>query len=170
MELLEIIKNRRCIRKFKSKEIEEDKINRIMEAAKWAPSAGNLQARDFILVRNPETKEKIAEAALSQNFISEAPVIIVVCANKKKSSWKYGPRGVELYPIQDAAISAQNILLMAYSLGLGSCWVGAFDEDGLGNILNIPEDVRPVAIIPLGYPDESPIAPPRVSDLHNEIW
>lgn len=170
MELLETIKNRRCIRKFKSKDVEEEKINKILEAANWAPSAGNLQARDFILVRNSEIKEKIAEAALYQNFINEAPVVIVVCANEKKSSYKYGSRGSELYCIQDATISAQNIMLTAYSLGLGSCWVGAFDENRIREILNIPEYVRPVAIIPIGYPDEIPRAPPRSLDLHEDKW
>ncbi len=170
MEFLDIVKNRRCIRKFKNKEVEEDKIDKILEAAKWAPSAGNLQARDFILVTDYNTKERIADASFSQDFISEAPAIIVVCANKKKSSYKYGSRGSELYSIQDATISAQNIILMAYSLGLGSCWVGAFDENEIRNILSIPEDARPVVIIPIGYSDEIPRAPPRSLDLHKERW
>ncbi len=170
MELLEIIKNRRCIRKFKNKEVERDKIDKILEAASWAPSAGNLQARDFILVTDYNTKERIAEASFSQDFISEAPVVIVICANKKKSSYKYGSRGSDLYSIQDATISVQNMLLIAYSLGLGSCWVGAFDETEIRNILNIPEYARPIAIIPIGYPDEIPRAPSRSLNLHNEVW
>jgi len=169
MELSEAIKKRHCIRKFRPDEVEQEKVDEILEAAKEAPSAGNLQARDFIIVRNPETRRELANAA-SQNFISEAPLVIVVCANPSKSGAKYGLRGEELYCIQDATISAQNILLMVFSLGLGACWVGAFDENSVRDILGIPAGIRPIAIIPVGYPAEEPITPPKRIDAHEERW
>jgi len=170
MELSEAIRKRHCIRRFKPDEIEEEKVGKILEAAKEAPSAGNLQARDFIIVRDPETRRELVSAAFSQGFISEAPLVIIVCANPDKSGAKYGSRGGELYCIQDATISAQNILLVVNSLGLGACWVGAFDENSVREILGIPDGIKPVAIIPIGYPDEEPLAPPKRIDLHEEHW
>lgn len=170
MDILDIIKNRRSIRRFKSREIEEEKIEKLLEAVKWAPSAGNLQARDIILVRDKYTKEKIAEAALSQDFISEAPLVFVFCANKEKSRRRYGHRGEELYCIQDTTASIENLILEAYSLDLGTCWVGAFDEEELRKMLGIPQNVRPIAIIPVGYADEKPLAPRRNLDLHEDKW
>jgi SagB-type dehydrogenase family enzyme len=131
-------------------------VDRLIDAARWAPSAGNIQPWEFIIVRKPETKRKLAEAALEQTFIEEAPVVIVVCADENRSSQGYGTRGKTLYCLQDTAAATQNIHLAAYALGLGTCWVGAFREDEAKKILNIPSGVRPVAIIPVGYPAEKP--------------
>ncbi|HIE33591.1 MAG TPA: nitroreductase family protein [Candidatus Altiarchaeales archaeon] len=170
MDVLDAIKERRSIRRFESIDVEQDKLDKILEAAKWAPSAGNLQARDIIVVRDKDTREKIAKAALSQGFIADAPVVLVVCANRKMSGSRYGLRGERLYCVQDATAAIQNILLSTFSLGLGSCWVGAFDDNRIREILNMPSEVDPVAIIPIGYPDETPLAPPRRSDVHEERW
>ena len=170
MELSEAIRGRHCIRRFRPDEVEEEKVEGILEAAKEAPSAGNLQARDFIVVRDSKKRRELAEAALSQNSVSEAPLVIVVCANPGKSAAKYGSRGEELYCIQDATAAVQNILLMAHSLGLGACWVGAFDEDSVREVLGIPPEIRPVAIVPVGYPAEEPSAPPGNIEVHNEHW
>ncbi|HDH40986.1 MAG TPA: nitroreductase family protein [Candidatus Altiarchaeales archaeon] len=170
MDILDTIKNRRSIRHFSSRNVESDKIDKILEAAKWAPSAGNLQARDFILIKDSKTRDKIATAALNQGFISEAPIVIVVCANRRRSGYRYGRRGESLYCIQDATASIQNMLLMAHSMGLGSCWVGAFDEEKIREILGIPPEVRPVAIIPIGYPDEIPVTPERRIEVHEDSW
>jgi len=170
MDVFECIKNRRSIRRFSPDEIEEEKLDKILDAARWAPSAGNLQARDIIVVRNPEIKKKLMMAALGQDFILEAPVVLVVCANKSKSAFRYGIRGEKLYCIQDATASIQNILLAAHALGLGSCWVGAFDTEIVKRILEIPGDVEPIAIIPIGYPGESPSPPPRKLDIHEDKW
>ncbi|RLI40454.1 nitroreductase family protein, partial [Candidatus Bathyarchaeota archaeon] len=112
----------------------------------------------FIIVRNPEIKRNLVKAALNQSFIEEAPVVIVVCADEIRSSQGYGVRGKTLYCIQDTAAATQNIHLAAYSLGLGTCWVGAFNEEEARKILEIPQGVRPVAIIPVGYPAEKPPA------------
>ncbi len=170
MDILDLIKNRRSIRHFSSRDVENYKVDKILEAAKWAPSAGNLQARDFILVKDSKTRDKIARAALNQGFISEAPVVFVVCANRRRSGERYGFRGESLYCIQDASASVQNMLLMIHSLELGSCWVGAFDEEEIREILDIPTGVSPIAIIPIGYPAEIPMTPPRRIELHEDRW
>ncbi|RLI15860.1 nitroreductase family protein [Candidatus Bathyarchaeota archaeon] len=158
MDVLEAIKGRRSIRAFKSQAVSTEIVEKLIDAARWAPSAGNIQPWEFIIVRNPEIKRNLAKAALNQSFIEEAPVVIVVCADEIRSSQGYGVRGKTLYCIQDAAAATQNIHLVAYSLGLGTCWVGAFNEEEARKILEIPEGVRPVAIIPVGYPAEKPPA------------
>ena len=159
MDVLEAIRGRRSIRAFKSKKVTQETVEKLLDAASWAPSAGNIQPWEFIVIRKPEIKRALAEAALDQTFIEEAPVVIVVCANKNRSSQGYGIRGKTLYCLQDTAASIQNILLTAYSLGLGTCWIGAFREEEAREILKIPQGIRPVAIIPVGYPAETP--PPR---------
>jgi nitroreductase len=155
MELSEAIKKRRSIRAYKKQDVSEETVEKLIDAASLAPSAGNIQPWKFVIARNPDTKKKLAQAA-NQAFIEEAPVVIVVCANEKRSSMGYGFRGKTLYCIQDTAAATQNILLTAYSLGLGTCWVGAFNEDQAKKAINAPEEMRPVAIIPVGYPNEAP--------------
>ena len=161
MDILEIIKNRRSIRSFQNKKISEDIVDKVIEALIWAPSAGNLQSRKFYFIFNQEIKEKLVEAA-SQDFISEAPLVIVGCADEKTSS-KYGERGKNLYSICDVSAGIQNMMLLAQEKGLGTCWVGAFDEKKVSKILNLPGDLKPIVIIPVGYPAEKPGAPARVS-------
>jgi nitroreductase len=159
MDVLEAIEGRRSIRVFKNRNVSAEIIKKLIDAAQWAPSAGNIQPWEFIVVRKPEIKRALAEAALDQTFIEEAPAVIVVCANENRSSQRYGVRGETLYCIQDTAAAIQNIHLAAYSLELGTCWIGAFSEEEAREILKIPYGVRPVAIVPVGYPAESP--PPR---------
>ncbi len=156
MDVFEAIKGRRSIRAFQNRDIPQETVDKLIDAARWAPSAGNIQPWEFIIVRKPETKRKLAEAALEQTFIEEAPVVIVVCADERRSSQGYGNRGKTLYCLQDTAAAIQNIHLAAYALGLGTCWVGAFREDEARKILKTPDGVRPVAIIPIGYPAEKP--------------
>ena len=163
MDVFEAIINRRSVRAFKQDPIPEELLNKVLEAARWAPSAGNLQARDYIIVRDPEIKRKLCEAALSQRFIEEAPLDLVVCANEERSAWKYGARGKELYCLLDAAAAVQNLLLAVHALGLGACWIGAFHDEAVSKTLNLPRGIRPMAIIPMGYPDQTPRAPPRMS-------
>jgi nitroreductase len=159
MDVFEAIKGRRSIRTFRNRDIPQEMVDKLIDAAHWAPSAGNIQPWEFIVVRKPETKRMLVKAALEQTFIEEAPVVIVVCANENRSSQGYGTRGKTLYCLQDTAAAIQNIHLAAYALGLGTCWVGAFREEEARKILKIPDGVRPVAIIPVGYPAEKP--PPR---------
>jgi len=156
MDVFEAIMGRRSIRAYREMEVSQEIVEKLIDAARWAPSAGNIQPWEFIVVRNSETKRRLAEAALGQSFIEEAPVVIVVCADEERSARGYGTRGRALYCIQDTAAAIQNIHLAAYALGLGTCWVGAFREDDVRKILDIPVGVRPVAIIPVGYPAESP--------------
>jgi nitroreductase len=153
MELPEAVRNRRSIREYLEKPVEDDKIEKILDAARWAPSAGNLQSVEYIIVKDRETKEKLAGAALGQDQVSEAPVDIVVCCNFPKMK-HYGNRGKELYSIQESGACIQSLMLTAHSLGLGTCWVGAFEEGSVRKILKVPDSVRPVGIITLGYPAE----------------
>lgn len=164
MDIFEVIKLRRSVRSFTKEDVSNEQIEKILEAARWAPSAGNLQPWEFIIVRKPEIKKEIARAALNQTFIEEAPVVIVVCANEVRSGSIYGGRGVNLYCIQDTAAATENMLLAACALGLGACWVGAFNEEEIRRILKIPRGIRPVAIIPIGHPAERP-SPPRRRSL-----
>jgi nitroreductase len=107
-------------------------------------------------VRDHQIKKQLSHAALNQAAIEDAPVVVVVCANEARSGQGYGSRGVNLYCVQDTAAATQNLLLAARAMGLGTCWVGAFREEMVRRSLNTPIDVRPVAIIPVGYPAEYP--------------
>jgi len=162
MDVFEAIHGRRSVRAFRKDPVDEEDLRRILEAATSAPSAGNRQPWEFVVVRSEKIKGELAEAALGQSFIEEAPVVIVVCANLARSASVYGRRGEELYAIQDTAAAIQNILLSAFALGYGTCWVGAFDESEVSRILKLPEGVRPVAIIPIGRPAEKPSKPARI--------
>ncbi|HDM25573.1 MAG TPA: nitroreductase family protein [Thermoplasmatales archaeon] len=153
MELKEVIMRRCSVRSFKETDFPLEIVTEILEYANMAPSAGNLQARDFIVVTDDEIKYELASAAFGQMFIVEAPVVVVACANLKRIA-PYGKRGEDLYCLQDATAAIEHILLMATDFGLGSCWVGAFNENKVSEILNLPSYIRPVAIIPLGYSDE----------------
>lgn len=122
MDVLEAIKGRRSVRAFDSgKDVSEKTVEGLIDAGRWTPSAGNIQPWEFIVVREPEIKKRLAEAAFNQSFIEEAPVVIVVCADENCSSEGYGQRGRTLYCIQDTAAAIQNIHLAAYSSGLGTC-------------------------------------------------
>ena len=151
MDLKDTIQKRHSIRNFSDKEVSLNLIHEMIKFANLAPSAGNLQARDFIIVNDIELKKRLSAAALDQEFIVEAPVNIVVCANLNRIS-PYGMRGRELYCIQDSAASVEHILLLAVDNKLGACWVSAFDEIEVSKILNLPSYIRPVAIIPIGHP------------------
>ncbi len=150
MDLHDAILTRRSIRGFTSDPVSSEVATKILEAAIRAPSAGNCQPWEFIVVRDAAAKQALATAAFGQDFIAEAPLVIVVCANRARSRGRYGDRGTELYCIQDTAAATQNILLTAHSLGLGACWIGAFDERMVAEQMGTPSEVRPVAIIPIG--------------------
>ncbi|MDI6728634.1 MAG: nitroreductase family protein [Thermodesulfovibrionales bacterium] len=160
--VLKIIKERRSIRNFQKKDVPEEIIKKLIDALIWAPSAGNLQSRKFYFVRDEKTKHDIAVAALNQNFIAEAPLVVIGCTDRRIEN-RYGDRGVHLYSIQDVACSIMNMMLTVWENGLGSVWVGAFKESDVFEILDMPNNLRPVAIVPVGYPLRIPSAPPRVS-------
>ena len=167
MEYFATVKARHSVRAFQKKAVEEEKINRIIEAVNLAPSAGDLQAYEVVVVRDPMLKDKLARAALDQAFISEAPVCFVFVAYPQRSSNKYGRRGSELYCIQDASIATTYAMLAATALGLSSTWVGAFDEEAAARAIGTTAGKRPVAMLPVGYPAESPESTPRrpISDV-----
>ena len=156
MELLEAIKGRRSTRAFSPEPVPDDVVEKLINAATRAPSAGNLQPWIFVIVKKTDLKKKLSQAALNQRHVEEAPVVIVVCSDEERSYAHYGVRGRELYCLQDTAAATQNLLLTAHSLGLGACWTGAFDEKMAREALNTPVGVRPVALIPVGYAAEVP--------------
>ncbi|MBI4713407.1 MAG: nitroreductase family protein [Planctomycetes bacterium] len=161
--LLDIIKQRRSIRSFKDTPILKEVIDKLADALIWAPSAGNLQSRKFYFVTDKKVKEQLVEAALGQSFIADAPLVVVGCADLGRVKGRYENRGTTLYAPQDVAASVQNLLLVAHEQGLGTVWVGAFDEDAVSQVMKLPDTLRPVTIVPVGYPAKTPKAPPRLS-------
>lgn len=172
MELRQALRGRRSVRAFRPEPIPEKVLEELVELANWAPSAGNLQSRDFIVVRDATKRKGLARAAIDQNFIAEAPAVLVVCANFSRVV-KYGRRGRDLYSVQDASAAIQNFLLAAHDAGYATVWVGAFDEDDVSRLLGLPGHVRPVALIPIGRPAETPEVPdhlPLEEILHWDRW
>ena len=173
MDFFEVIKLRRSIRAYTDAEVSEKTVEKLIDAARLAPSAGDIQPWEFIVIRRPEIKRGLAAAALNQTFIEEAPVVIVVCADENRSRRGYGGRGASLYCIQDTAAATENLLLAACALGLGACWIGAFYEEEVGTIMNLPKGVRPIAIVPIGYPAERPASRykrPLEEIIHHETF
>ncbi len=166
MEVFDAIRTRRSIRKYKDKQVPWDNIVTIMQAGKYAPNAGNLQNWKFIVVKNDAKRKAIAKACLQQEWMEMAPVFIVVVAEPEKAERYYGTRGARLYTIQGCAAAMENMLLTAHSLDLGACWVGAFDEDEIFRILNLPEEKSVQGIIVIGYADEAPEPPPKYRIEH----
>ena len=163
MEFFEVVKNRRSIRLFKKQALPQDVINQLIDAARSAPSAGNAQSWAFVLATEQKTKQALATAAFNQKWLAEAAAVFVVCADLKRAEDNYNERGRSLYCIQDTSAAVENILLAATALGLGACWMGAFHEANVAKVVNAPEGMRPVALIPVGYPNESPRARGRRS-------
>ena len=161
LDVIEAIKERRSIRSFTTDDVSEEAVKQLIEAARWAPSAGNTQPLELVVVRDPKVKRSLAVAALNQMFILKAPVVFVVCADTTRSKRGYGGRGEKLYSIQDTAAATEIILLTAHELGLATCWVGAFNEKDVAKAINAPKNTKPLAIIPVGYPAMKPTAPKR---------
>ena len=166
MEVFDAIRTRRSIRKYKDKQVPWDNIVTIMQAGKYAPNAGNLQNWKFIVVKNDAKRKAIVKACLQQEWMEMAPVFIVMVAEPEKAERFYGTRGARLYTIQGCAAAMENMLLTAHSLGLGACWVGAFDEDEIFRILNLPEEKTVQGIIVIGYADEAPEPRPKYRIEH----
>lgn len=159
MDFREVVQNRKSVRAYKKQAVEEEKIDKILELVNLAPSAGNLQAYKIFVVKDKNVKRELTLAAMGQECISTASIALVFCAVPEESAIKYGERGRKLYAIQDATIACAYAQLAATEMGLSSCWVGAFDEHKVQNILNT--SLLPVAILPIGYPAETPSRPPR---------
>ncbi len=172
MDVVKAIEERHSVRGFTDEDVPIDVIDEMLRLGNLAPSAGNLQARDFIIVRDVEMKKKLTKAAFGQRFVEEAPVIVVVCCNLNRIK-NYGERGERLYTIQDTAAAVENMMLYLVSKGYGTCWVGAFDEKEVGRLMGLPDFARAVAMIPVGRPKESGRTSPRLEQdtlVHMEKW
>ena len=157
MDFWQVIEERHSVWDFDAgRDLPPEMVQRILEAAIRAPSAGNCQPWHFVVVRSEQTKGLLAQAAYGQWFVAQVPVVIVVCADPSRSARRYGSRGTQLYCLQDTAAAAEHILLAVTALGLGACWVGAFDEGAASQALGLPANLRPVAIVPVGYPAARP--------------
>ncbi len=151
MNVFDAIKKRRSIRNYEDKPVEDKKLMQILESARLAPSANNKQEWRFVVVKDLETRKKLRAVSKDQKFVEEAPVVIACCA---KTDGHIMTCGQACYPI-DVAIAIDHMTLAAVELGLGTCWVGAFFEDKVKEILDIPKDVRIVELLTIGYPKAS---------------
>ncbi len=159
MDVFDAITKRRSVRRFLEVPLDWEPIGQILDAGRLAPSAGNVQDAQFVVVLDTDTKQKVAEACFEQYWIAKAPVIIIIGTDPLKNEQFYGQRGKELYTAHDAAAAAMNMLLAAEAQGLASCWVGAFEERMLREAIGMPESVNPHVVIPIGYADEKPQEP-----------
>jgi nitroreductase len=166
-DLLNTIQTRRSIRRYQDKEIPEETLQRLLEAARWAPSWANTQCWNFVVVKDRSVKEKIQEAISPRNpsskAIVNAPVLLVVCGQLKKSGYyndQY-PTKFDDWFMYDLGMASQNLCLAAHDAGLGTVIVGLFDHDKVGEIINLPPDHEVLVLIPLGYPDQDPSPPKR---------
>ncbi|HIE15238.1 TPA: nitroreductase [Candidatus Bathyarchaeota archaeon] len=155
MDFYEVIRTRRSVRSYKTDPIPDDVLRRILDAARISPSGSNRQPWKFIIVRDEKIKRKLAVACSNQQFIAEAPVIIVACGYN--IHYNRGGYMRDMSMLVDVSIAFTHLILAAKAEGLGTCWIGSFDNDEIKRILNIPEDVNVVAITPLGYPKSSDI-------------
>lgn len=154
MDYFDAVISRTGVKKYEKREVDDKLIGVILHMANYAESAGNLQAWEFIVVKDEDTKKKLSEAALRLNIVKDAPIDIVVCADLRKMSLKYQERGEYLYAVQDTASAITIMSITAQFLGLGINWVRAFDEDNIRQILGLPAHIRPLGIVTLGYPLE----------------
>lgn len=152
MEVFDAIKTRRSIRKYKPAPIPKEKLRSILEAARLAPSAGNRQLWRFVVVQDIDRKKALAEIANNQTFLNNAAAIIVATGDPEISARWYE---------KDPMIALEHIVLAATAMGYGTCWIGAFDEDAVKNLLKIPANVKVIAVLPIGIPDETPAPRPR---------
>jgi nitroreductase len=161
MEFWDLIRERRSIRKFGAGALPQGALEKILDAVRIAPTAGNLQAFRVSVVQDRALQEKLAAAAFGPDFLASAPAVLVFFAAPEDAGRDYGERGRTLYAMQDATIATLYAHLAASDLGLGSVWVGAFDTPTVARLLESPSRLVPVAMLPVGAPDETPPARPR---------
>lgn len=150
-----LLKQRRSVRAFDKRKLDDLVLDAILEACDLAPSSGGLQTFEIYKVENHEKRRQLVSAARDQAFVADAPLLLVFCANPSRSAHKYGERS-QLFSVQDATIASAYAQLTVYALGLTTVWTGAFDEKKVSEILGLPEGHRPVAMLPIGYPGEAP--------------
>ena len=149
--MIDIMKKRFSVRRFKDKEVEQEKIDKLIEAARIAPSAKNVQPWHFVIIKDKEKREKLTNICKGQKFVSQAPISIAVCANHRDYTMTSGENASSV----DATIAAEHIALEAVELGLGTCWLGAFYADQLAELIELPDDYKVVTLLPIGYPDQA---------------
>ena len=157
MDVMEAIKQRRSVRSYQDRPIEDEKLQAVLEAARGAPSARNMQEWRFVVVRDAATRQKLAKAAKDQAFVAQAPATIAACATAPDYVMSCGNPS----SLIDLAIAVDHMTLKAVEEGLGTCWIGAFDEGNAKAILGVPDDIRIAILITLGYPTDQPPAKPR---------
>jgi nitroreductase len=170
MDVYEVIRTRKSVRSFQEKDVSEEVLSRLLAAARLAPSASNRQEWRFVVVRDPATRKELVRAANGQRFVGQAPVVLACCAETNEHVM---PCGHLAYPI-DLAIAIDHITLCAAAEGLGTCWIGAFSEGQVRDVLGIPPHIRVVALLPVGYPtDPRPVEKSRLPlerIVKNERW
>ncbi|MBN1165797.1 MAG: nitroreductase family protein [Methanospirillaceae archaeon] len=171
-ELEHFLSSRSSVRQYDDREIEGSIIDRIITLTATAPSAGNRESWDVIVVTDEGIREMLSDASFSQEHVAQAPVLLVVVANYVRSMSRYGQRGI-LYAVLDATIAATYMMLAAHAQHLGTCWVSAFEEEMISSILSLPGHIRPVTILTLGYSTQPDRSPPRMDTnlhIHREQW
>jgi nitroreductase len=166
------LESRSSVREYDDGPLAEEDVSYILRCASTAPSAGNLEAWDVIVVTDEETKAALAEAAFSQEHVERAPVIFVVCSNYVRSMSRYGERGI-LYGLEDATIACTYMMLAAHAISLRSCWTGAFDDDEVREILSLPQHIRPVSLLAVGKghpPTQHTDRMGTGEHVHRETW
>ena len=161
MDFFELVSKRQSIRLYDNREVEREKIQKILECANQAPSAGNLQGYEIYVVTQKTQLGQLVEASRGQGFLEQAPVVLIFCANPSRSGQRYKERGEKLYCIQDATIACTFAMLASTALGLSTVWVGAFNENEVSKVIGIAENLRPVVLLPIGYAEVSPRASSR---------
>jgi nitroreductase len=150
MDVLEAIKGRRSIRQYKTDFVSDEMLEKILDAAHWAPSAGNIQPWKFIVIRDKKILELVRK--VSPGYLGEAPLAILVCSDIEKESKEGGKLGKDYLSIADCSMAVENMVLAAYAMGLGTCIVKSFSEIAIREILEIPEGIQPELLVVIGYP------------------
>jgi nitroreductase len=171
-DFLDFLKSRSSVRRYRPDPLTEEETGYILSCASAAPSAGNLESWDVIVVTSEEGKAALAEAAFDQVHIEEAGAVFVVCANYVRSMSRYGERGI-LYGLEDATIACTYMMLAAHAKKLHSCWTGAFNDDEVRDILTLPQHIRPIALLAIGRGDPPSVLTGRMETgghVHHDTW
>jgi len=171
-DFTEFLSKRSSVREYEETPVSKGEIDYILSSASKAPSAGNLEAWDVVVVTETEQKLALTDAALGQEHVGQASILFVVCANYVRSMSKYGERGI-LYAVQDATIACTYMMLAAHARGLCSCWTGAFDEDEVREVLSLPAHIRPLAILAVGHGQPNLQRTRRMDTkehVHLDVW
>lgn len=160
-DFFQTVRHRHSVRRYQERPVEAEKLHAILETACAAPSAGDLQAYRIIVVRDATQRMALSGAAGAQVFVAQAPICLVFCTDPARSEQQFGERGQALYAIQDATIACAYAQLAVCAAGLGSTWVGDFDEVAVSQVLALAPGLAPIAMLSVGYPAEIPDATPR---------